>query len=179
MEDSGNGRDDLPKLRRFALAVGVVLFTYAIAGVELKSPAEISPLGIPLVVRRPNILGIGLVITSVYATLRYWYYGTVRLVSPVRARRDLRHRRIPGGDQDLIGSGGYSLGLKRYFPRFRGREATVIGQPGKPELSMPLGVRALACLEDIDFTAPIWVNVIALATYAVARLTGWGALAWL
>ena len=42
--------DETPKLRRFPLTIGIVMFFYAVAGVEFKSPLDISPLGIPLTV---------------------------------------------------------------------------------------------------------------------------------
>ena len=39
---------DLLKLRRFALAIAVVLVTLVLAGVKLESPARVAPLGIPM-----------------------------------------------------------------------------------------------------------------------------------
>ena len=81
---------DLWKIRRLALAVAVILITIVLASVEIETPAKISPLGIPLLIKRPDLLTIGLVIVSVYSSLRYVYYGFLAKPSPMRIRRQLK-----------------------------------------------------------------------------------------
>jgi hypothetical protein len=161
---------EIGKLRRFALAVGLVLFTVAIAGVQLESPTTIHPLGIPLHVKWPDVLGIGLCLASVYATARYWLYGFILETSPIAYRRLIR-RGQPIGPPIASPSQfnrTYSQLVGRYYPPLRGKGPTFT--PGTNEepiqnLRLPLRSRALAGLENLDYLAPILVNGIALLTY--------------
>lgn len=77
---------DLNKLRRFALAVGLVLITYSVAAVELDTGETIRPLGLPLKVNRPDLLGIGLVIASLWGMWRFLYYGVWKVETEMRRR---------------------------------------------------------------------------------------------
>jgi hypothetical protein len=81
---------EITKLRRFSLTIGLILLVYSIAGVQLDSPAKIAPLGIPLIIRHPELLGIGLVLASVYGTLAYFYYANIVVMSPMKVRRLLQ-----------------------------------------------------------------------------------------
>lgn len=83
--------DEIEKLRRFTLLVALVLFVYAIYGVELDLAGDFRPLGIPLKVTRANLLGHGLVALSTYTTLRYCLLALLLAKSPIKARRRLRH----------------------------------------------------------------------------------------
>src|SRR5712671_6385513 len=80
---------ELSKIRRFALVVAVLLITLVVAGVELETPVRMSPLGVPIIIRRPDLLTIALVIAAIYSTLRYIYYGMLARPSPMRVRREL------------------------------------------------------------------------------------------
>ena len=55
--DSANSGPDIEKLRRFALVIGLVLLTYSLAAVELDIGETIHPLGIPLKINNPDLLG--------------------------------------------------------------------------------------------------------------------------
>ena len=79
---------DLQKLRRFALAIGLVLITYSIA-LEFDPGEGVRPLGLPFKVVRPELLPIGLILASVYGAVRFWYYGTMKGESPARHRQRL------------------------------------------------------------------------------------------
>ena len=79
-------RPDLQKIRRFALAVGLVLITYSVA-LEFNFDEEVRPLGLPFKVVEPWLLPIGLMLTSFYGLLRFWYYGCLLTASPARRRR--------------------------------------------------------------------------------------------
>jgi len=159
---------EIGKLRRFALAVGLVLFTVAIAGVELDSPATIHPLGIPLHVKRPDVLGIGLCLASVYALTRYWLYGFVLTISPIQWRRRIRHGKDLGIRTDSPALYGRETAriVGRYY-RSLGKQHTTFkaGGSGVQELSIPLSARLVAGLENLDYLAPALVNIIALLTY--------------
>ncbi len=170
---------ELSKSRRFALAIGLVLLTYALAGVELKSPAEIAPLGIPLVVKRANLLGIGLVLAALYAGTRYWFHAIVLTVSPMRARRRLRRGQYPFHAGPVTGiefAEAIEKATDRYFPSVGGKAPRLAfdfevgtgfltsGSSFKIE-KVPCRNRVLAGLENLDYTAPVWLNVLAVATY--------------
>jgi hypothetical protein len=183
MSDKPDAADDgfeLSKMRRFALAIGLVLLTYALAGVELKSPAEITPLGIPLVVKRANLLGIGLVLAALYAGTRYWFHAIVLTVSPMRARRLLRRGQYPfhaGLQTGIEFAEVIEKATNRYFPSVGGKAARLAfdfeigtgfltsGSSFKIE-KVPYRNRVLAGLENLDYTAPVWLNVLAVAMYS-------------
>ena len=78
----------IEKLRRFALAVGLILLTYSLAGISMKPDSEISVIGLTFKVSRPELLPVGLVIASLYSMIRFYYYGFMLKKSPYRLRRD-------------------------------------------------------------------------------------------
>jgi hypothetical protein len=80
---------DLNQLRRFALAMGLLLLTSIIAGVTLDGDLRVSPFGIPFRIARPDLVPLGLALAAVYGLARYYYYGIMLAVSPYRARRDV------------------------------------------------------------------------------------------
>lgn len=77
---------DLEKLRRFALAAGLVLITYILAGIQLEQEAKVAPLGIPFTIKRPELVPIGLVLASLFGMLRFYYYGFMLSKSPAKVR---------------------------------------------------------------------------------------------
>ncbi len=81
---------DLSKLRRFALATGVILFLYAIAGVRIVDSIIGVPLELSLEIDQPSIFEWALVIVSIYAALRYWYCAFIVVPSPSEVRRFIR-----------------------------------------------------------------------------------------
>lgn len=165
---------DVAKLRRFALTAGGVLLAYAIAGVELKSPTEVTVFGLQLVVRHPNLIGHALAVTSAYALIRFWLYATVFGVSPMFARRMIRRGetpRIPGRPNFTTAPADDHLAFleatTHYFPHsVFGRPILSSRQKAKRSVKIPIEMSIVAGLGNIDFTAPIWLNVIALSIYA-------------
>ncbi len=173
---------EIIRLRRFSLAFGLLLVTFSVAGVEIDSPARIAPLGIPLVLKRPDLLGIGLTLGSVYGLLRYWYYGILVGLSPRRARNRLENGTLVDGAVTMDGSSSFSImpgfreeakrQVDRYFPTIPGRAMPQIEVGGDDsgfhiKLTVPFYSRLLALLYDIDYYAPIWVNLIAISVYFV------------
>ena len=168
---------EIGKLRRFALGVGLVLFTVAIAGAELQSPAVISPLGIPLHVKRPNLLGTALCVASVYATARYWLYAFVHKVSPFQARRRIRQGDVSG--ITTKSPSGFVVEVTalvtKYFPSVGKKKVTFNVSQAPPfilDLQIPPRASALAWLENLDYFAPLLVNGVALLTYFGVYLIG-------
>jgi len=173
---------EIIRLRRFSLTFGLLLVTFSLAGVGIDSPAKISPLGIPLVLRRPDLLGIGLILASIYGLLRYWYYGILLGLSPRRARKRLYNGTLIDGATTVDGSSDVDKiksfyeeakrQVDRYFPTIPGciePQAEVTGDSSGFHIKMtvPFYTKFLALLHDIDYYAPIWVNVIAISVYFI------------
>jgi hypothetical protein len=78
-------------MRRFPLIVGSTLLLYSVAGVQAKSSVELGALGLRFDVARPGVLSAALVAVALWAMARYAYYGMILTISPMRARRNLRH----------------------------------------------------------------------------------------
>ena len=106
---------DLERLRRFALAIGLVTLTYGVAGISLTAGSTVSPFGIPFTISRPDFLPVGLAIASLYAAARFYYYGFMIRKSPFARRKDLLSLRHPvdrAADDWSLGHGpGMSAGL--------------------------------------------------------------------
>jgi hypothetical protein len=181
--------NEIQKLRRFSLLIGVILTVYSLAGVELVSPAVISPLGVPLKIRYPWLLGFGLLIGSVYGLVRYWYYAVLLGTSPRKARQRLKQNRLPNGSKvsteqsisptymdadtckDVV-----SNEVEKYFPVLPNEEKTRVevfqdGRFYRFEIKTKGSVNLLGAIYDIDYFAPVWLNLIALLIY-VFRLFG-------
>ena len=82
-------KPDIEKLRRFSLVVALITLTYSIAGISLAPDPGISVIGLTFKVSRPALLPIGLVMASIYAMIRFYYYGFMLKKSPYRVRRDV------------------------------------------------------------------------------------------
>jgi hypothetical protein len=80
---------DIEKLRRFSLVVALIVLTYSVAGISLLPDPAISVIGLTFKVSRPGLLPIGLVMASIYAVIRFYYYGFMLKRSPYRVRRDV------------------------------------------------------------------------------------------
>jgi hypothetical protein len=80
---------DMEKLRRFSLVVALLTLTYSVAGISLVPDSGISVIGLTFKVSRPGLLPIGLVMASMYAMIRFYYYGFMLKRSPYRIRRDV------------------------------------------------------------------------------------------
>ena len=172
---------ELKSLRRFALVIAIVLITLILAQVELETPVRISPLGIPLIIRRPDLLTIALVLASIYATLRYVYYGMLVQPSPMRARRSLMSGRPLHTPTKGITIEEYPTKvekeLRRYFPKIGGKwvdYATSQDNAGchLHITNVPVVIRALCCLENIDFLLPVIANIGALCVWGYSHAAG-------
>lgn len=169
---------DLEKLRRFALAIGLVLITYSLAAVELDVGETIHPLGIPLRINDPKSLGIGLMLVSLYAGVSFVMYGTWLTESPTHKRRMYRY--YDPQDPYLVRSGEerqrFEERFSALFPRIRGSEAKVnvtwaSNVDDKSDVLevegflIPKIVDRAARLDELNYFAPIWVNVLAVVLW--------------
>lgn len=66
---------ELPRLRRFALFVGLTLWAYVLAGGSVGKMLQVPALGLTLTFTRTHVLEWGLVLICIYATARYGYHS--------------------------------------------------------------------------------------------------------
>ena len=171
---------DIDRLRRFALFIALIIITYSIAGVKLDAPAKVSPLGIPFVVNRPDLLPFGLVLASLYSVVRYIYYGYVVQLSPTQARQLLRrgipvHTPTSGISEDDFAQ-RIADEVKQYFPRaglLEAKSSTYQRFGGDSllnfRISVPKGLWILSFLGDIDYALPVIANVVAGLVYVLGN----------
>ncbi len=167
---------DVPKLRRFALGVGLVLIVYTLAWVQLAKLINISPFGISFEIARPSVIEWGLLIVSIYAALRYWYYSFIKNISPFRARTLLLKHEYPY-ETFSEPSQAHEI-ISRFFPRLT-QEAFKVEGIGDGEsgtcsvyidsAKISWKVRVWTGLENLDYSAPIWVNGMAIMMFFVSR----------
>lgn len=228
-------------LRRFALAMGVILLAIALAGISLEPVSKFDLLGIPFRLTRPQLLPYVVLLASLYGLLRFYYYGVLVTKSPYAARRELMNRLISHVHMAsgfsyvqarsfgmYYGPVDFELGPKRPWMSKRDREGGE-GEPAQEQPSAwavtndshgnpimpdegirfqielekhfpaiggervgsrwnyesrepPMKVRLMVwipnrcrlatLLEDIDYTAPIWFNLIAIAAFVWSRIVG-------
>ena len=195
---------DLDKLRRFALVIGVILFTYSVAAVELDTAETIKPLGLPLKINDPMYLGIGLVIASLWGMGRFLYYGAWKKESPGRIRRNelakLFHG-LRGEDKPRFQSEEdaerYADNFRELFPRLPGFRTTATTEPvvmtiqtnlgeagaeyrsenefgrAVTDVKIPFIFHLAARIEDADYFAPFWVNILALVLWLYRVFVGY------
>jgi hypothetical protein len=164
----------IQKLRRFSLSIGLITFTYSVAGIQLDTPAKIEPLGIPLVIQNPYLIGYALVLASLYASIRYLYYAVLIGPSPRTIRKRLIEGQLPDLRRSFSDAGhnfheDFSLEFNKWFPRVGKQKAScrILARGEVEELNIPRIVRLFCFLEDIDYYSPIWVNIIAVSSYII------------
>lgn len=157
-----------------------MLITLVEAQVRLKTPVEINPLGIPLVIARPNLLTVALVFASIYATLRFIYYGMLAQPSPMRARRELPKRIKPayvgGADEMAKFHEEVQKEVDRHFPSFGKHKVTFGTRPSAGgwsvvNMHIPDAVRVMSWIDTVDFLLPIIANAAALGIWLNGGLT--------
>ena len=199
---------NLEKLRRFTFGTGLILLAYFAAGVDLEPGAKISILGIPSIIRRPELLSTSLIVASVYALFRFYYYGFMLGHSPHSCRRNVLHKlhaEVPGSRGNYNGS--VFFGPKVYsitpslsnradaetqlkeiintFPKVGGVSVTGKVEPYhfydeegdehiayNAHVTIPATCRVASFLQDLDYMAPILLNVGALTLAAVRIVVG-------
>jgi hypothetical protein len=168
--------DDIAKLRRFTLLVALALFIYAISGAELDLEGEFRPLGIPLQLKRANLIDNGLLIVSLYATLRYCLLALLLADSPIKARARIRHGRLATwrplkGEVFRAASflESFTEDVNKYYPPGRWVVSTsdeiddkADGPPSLTWVNIPLPLRILGQVHNFDYYLPVLANIVAL-----------------
>ncbi len=171
---------DLLKLRTFSLVIAIILVTLVLAGVELETPMKISPLGLPLIIRRPDLISVALVIASIYVTLRYIYFGMLVQPSPMRARRELIAGRPVHTAKIGLEIESFAAQIEkevgRYFPRVGRTPVTYeVTQDGKGvqlrNVKVPRIVHVVCWIENFDFLLPVVANIVAITFWALPQST--------
>lgn len=168
---------DLTKIRRFSLIIAIILITYSMAGLALDAPAKIQPLGIPLIIQRPDFLPVGLLLAALYSIIRYIYFGYFVQISCTRARQLLKN-----GSPVHAPTLGIKLEefteqvadeVERYFPSIGKLETkystSQTGSQCHVEIQAPMLVWVLSLLEDIDYALPVIANIIAMIAWIIYR----------
>jgi hypothetical protein len=165
---------DLTKLRRFGLLIALILITYSVAGLDIDAPAKVNVMGLPLIIRRPDFLPVGLVLASIYCIIKYIYYGYLVQTSPTQARFLLKK-----GSPVHVSTIGISLEeftneisneVDRYFPGIGKIEASYTTSQGTQcsvKVIVPKIVWAFSLLEDIDYALPVIANALAIAIWTI------------
>jgi hypothetical protein len=166
------------------LTLAAILFAYALVGVQVKP--EIQYLGVPLIVRRPQLLPFALIVVAAWAMLRFWYYAILLIVSPMHARRRLRNGELPSGDPvPAPGPNGRTeavdRALNRYYPgvnrravveyKMKSREVTERYPGGGWTFTVtriPFSTWLLVFGQTLDYTAPLWLTGLAIIAVIVS-----------
>jgi hypothetical protein len=194
---------DIEKLRRFSLVVALITLTYSVAGISLVPDPGISVIGLTFKVSRPNLLPIGLVLASIYAVIRFYYYGFMLKKSPYRFRRNIidnlhcskrqyirGRKKVPTyfGPTEFHASlwvpdkaevKAYIENFPDAFPKFAlARPSMNInskevftedgdsrGMRYDVQVVIPVRCRLAAIIQDIDYSSPIWLNLVSLTTF--------------
>jgi len=167
---------DLQKLRRFALIIGLVLISYSLAGVELKQNEPFTPLGLPLVISRPNLVPIALILASVYTAARFFFYGVLIAGTPKRRLEELTQQleqrvnkvQLAWTQEEIEKIEDIKEALKSVVPSPWSR-THVIDSFGSnlPALEdflnkLPWKYGVAMFVQNSDYVSPVWVNIVAV-----------------
>jgi hypothetical protein len=176
---------DLEKQRRFALSAGLLVITYFAAAVEPEAPTTFEVFGAKFTLARPELLPLALVLAALYGALRFLYYGCLIERAPWQVRRQMLAgmRGHPDGHtfeygvSDSASAMSFFKELSAVFPfadrsgpgvSYRDELHPDTGQSfGRLTFRLTRSIRVMAWLQDLDYTAPIWVNVLAVGIAAI------------
>lgn len=139
-------RPNHQSMRRFSLAMGLLLFSYAVSGISLEPDPVFNLLGIPFRLDRPQYLPYILLAAAIYGSSRYYYFCILLTKTPYSARRDLlnklvHHIQIKEGGLKVtqlqsfgvyLGPVEFELGPKHPWMYKRDRKKGE-GEPGKEQ----------------------------------------------
>jgi len=185
--DDQSSASQVQELRSFCITLALVLITFVLADIAIGQKAEIKLYGLPLEIKRTDLLPVGIAIACFVSMLRFIYYGILLGTTPYRNRSELL-RRIDSSLGRVYSARPYDLPYYNYdslreklnnniqnaikaFPRFLGSRAgiqqrTTLGQPGSVAIFViPIRVKVAILFEDIDYLAPIWFSLLALVMF--------------
>jgi hypothetical protein len=166
---------ELEKLRRFCLAIGLILLTVVLAEVKIDESKAVPFAGLPLRILRPELVPVGLLVASGYSALRFWYYGFTLRRSPRKKRRQILDHFKTDDEGEYVLAKYHTPGeitelekqIEEVFPHFpRTRpvlEQFAVGGSTTAKLRIPVRVVVAGWFEDIDYSSPVWLNLFAVA----------------
>jgi hypothetical protein len=182
---------ELEKLRRFCLTIALILITYVASGTKIDTLHSASVLGLPLTITRPHLILLGLVLMSVCSVARYWYYGFLHVRSPRKHRKKFMARFHKTKEPEMYRLAPVAVEdyealrseLPSVFPELRKHgaalthssvEHSAAGRYVKDAvLYVPRRVQRAAWFEDIDYSAAIWLNLVALPLAIIQIIHDW------
>ncbi len=146
---------DLQSLRRFALTAGSLWFLYAVSFIAIEPSQQATGFSITLNADSIDLVSWGLWLASVYGATRYSYFAIATVYPPWKTRYWLESGpilSIPVSETKRL--------VSIHFPY---RQYTL--EPSQNSVRLNLGTlsrktRLLSRIGDIDYTAPIWVNIL-------------------
>ena len=167
---------DPTKLRNSALIIGVVLLAISAAGIQINLEEPVSFLGLPLTLENSNLITYALMGVSAYFVFRYWYYGMRR--RSTWEIRDLildEFEEVPELNKHKATMATHEI-VKFWFEcidhaglRYDDRKSFQAPEPDNPnrtywliEVTNLRKYSFATFLRDVDFVAPVIVNVLAL-----------------
>jgi hypothetical protein len=167
---------NLEKLRRFSLTTALILITYVSAGLNINPSQAVALFGVPITIRRPNLIIVGVMIAAAYGTIRYVYYAFFHRRSPRKCRKRFLSKfeptQQPGVYRAKLAFTTNEIEILKgelpgIFPELV-NVTPLIPIEGEPKaddrviLFVPPEIRKASWFEDFDYSAPVWLNVIAL-----------------
>lgn len=167
---------DIPKLRRFALAIGTIALAYVVLDMHPGESvdANLPWLGRVLAIGRPQLIPLFLIAASIYAGGSYYYGALMRMDAPGVFRKfvlgcpsdedgHFEHEAVfstPGEAQD------FSSKVKRAFPHFRETAVALFiddtGGESHVRLTIPKRCEFLARIHDFEYNLPWLLNAAVL-----------------
>ena len=181
-------KSDILKLRKFTLFISIVLIVYSLSGAEIDIDSTTSILGLPLKIKNPNLIGVGIFIGSLYSLIRYFYYAILTGTTPNKARKLLLNNRLSNGArisaERTVSSSFLDLctckdklrdEVDKYFPSLTDdpTPAEVLQDGGfyKFEIKPKKYFKILSRIHSIDYWLPVWTNIIAIILFLIFTIS--------
>lgn len=181
--------EDLARIRRFSLLMGVLLISYVLAGIAIDPGQTLQTYGFSWRILRPELLPAGLALGSLYSIYQYWLHAIALRRSPWRERKEILRALEPStADENMLETQETSQEevetlrsrADAVFPRFLDAEASFFPIRTSPRLegmvnvrptyrlgaTIPRRVRWGTRIQDFDYTLPFWINGLALILYS-------------
>ena len=69
---------------------------------EINTENPVPLFGLPLIIKVPWLIGLGLILTSIYTTTRYWYFSTYVHPSRRRERQQIKNTVLPSSLKEKL-----------------------------------------------------------------------------
>ena len=163
------GAVDIPKLRRFALAVGLIVLAYLVLDMHPRESAQANLpwLGSVLAIGRPQLIPLFLIAASIYAGGSYFFGALMRMDSPrVFTKYVLGRPPDKAGTWEhevlfstLQEATEFSNKVTRSFPHFGGTavRSNIFQNNGQfaAQLTIPERCKFLARVHDVEYNPPL------------------------